>query len=225
MGRPRQRGGVRVEAEQLVISGDALSAMIGALVALVLQPLTEFIYKRISETRAYYAHTADRIRDFRESVAVLESILIGYDDNRKLHPVDTHISKVQIPESITTVNAVDLFSLSDSRHADALHVSNILFNISRDAESILASKRLGSDGYEAFMRQCWELADKLRNLATKFEDDFPPSARLFAKKGTTARKKQILWEDGSKSIGVAFSARRNRKVNKIGSQWRAATRP
>lgn len=197
-----------------------LSALIGALVALILKPFTAFIYSRISETKAYYAHTADRIRDFRESVAVLESILLQYDFQKRLYPVDTHISKVRIPEAISTVNAVDLFALSDSRHADALQISNILFNISRDADSILTSKKLGEAGYEAFMRQCWELSDKLRNLAVKFERDFPVSAKLFAKKGTTARRKEILWEDGSRTRGVAFTKRRSAKINKIVKDWR-----
>lgn len=197
-----------------------LPAFIGALVALILKPLTEFIYSRWSETRAYNAHTADRIRDFRESVAVLESILLEYDPTKKTFPIDTHISKVRIPDSITAVNAVDLFALSDSAHADALQISNVLFNISRDAESILTSKRLGDAGHGAFMRQCWELADKLRNLANKFETDFKAAGAIHRKKGTDKRPKQILWEDGSRTIGLAYTQGRNPKIIELEKLWK-----
>lgn len=200
---------------------DLLPAFIGALVALILKPLTEFLYSRWSETRAYHAHTADRIRDFRESAAVLESILLEYESKKGIYPVDNHIAKVQIPESISTVNAVDLFALSDSFHADALEISNILFNISRDAESILASKRLAEKGYESFMRQCWELSDKLRNLAVKFEEDFPKAARIHRAKGTSEKKKRILWEDGTQTEGIAYCDSKDHRIIALGEKWRS----
>lgn len=193
-----------------------LPAFFGALVALFLKPLSQFIYSRIGETRAYFAHTADRIRDFRESVAVLESILLEYDEELKNFPVDNHISKIKIPDSISASNAIDLFALSSEDHANALKVSNMLFNVSRDAESILASKHSGDGNYDAFMRQCYELADKLRNLAQKFEEDFPRAKRIFDKNGGTSDKvKEILWENGSRSKGIAFSSTKPSQIEAV----------
>ena len=194
-----------------------LSALIAAIVALILKPTSDFMFGRYRSTIVFQNHMADRIRDFRESVAVLESIiLIGktFDDdpNRKEgFPVDTHLEKVAVPDHLVTNRAIDLSFLNDRDHSDGIELSNLLVNISRDVKSLIQSKRdLNREGFDV---QIDELAVKLRNLADKWERLHPVAKRIFDVKGTdTKNYKKIMFEDGDKIEGVMFENERPKSL-------------
>lgn len=181
-------------------------AALGALVVLFVKPFVDWLYARVGQNRAYSYHMADRIRDFRESVAVVNSIeFLGRQDR---YPVDTHIAKLGIPDSLVTDKAVDVKSLSHDTAADALRMSNVLVNINRDCASILASKKAGDS--EAFYKQLFELGDKMRNLSSSWEKELTKfrlrrlRLRPVKVKPLSDRPKQIMYDDGRKGDGVVF---------------------
>jgi hypothetical protein len=173
-------------------------AFIGAATALVAKPFVDWALARYRENQAYRAHMADRIRDFRESIAVLDSIRLLRNES---FPVDTHVEKLGIPEHLVTSKAIDLTKLSLKTQKEGIKLSNQLANINRDTKSILQSKR--DKNLEAFYIQADELSDKLRNLSGGWERSHPGIRSLIPapEKGP----KPIMFDDGRKSYGVPFT--------------------
>ncbi len=174
-------------------------ALIGAVTALILKPIADYWVARVRDTRIYHSHMADRIRDFRESIAVLDSIRLL---RREAFPIDAHIEKLAIPPHMVTAEAIDLGNLSNRDQAEGIQLSNLLENISRETRSINASKASGN--VEAYYIQIDELSDKMRNLANLWEDGHPRIAKYVRDPDT--KRKPIMFEDGTKAYGVAYTA-------------------
>lgn len=173
-------------------------ALIGAVTALILKPIADYWVARVRDTRIYHSHMADRIRDFRESIAVLDSIRLL---RREAFPIDAHIYKVAIPPHMITAEAIDLGNLSNADQAEGIQLSNLLENISRETLSINASKAASNS--EAYYIQIEELSDKMRNLSNLWEKQHP-SIRKYIKPPDSKRK-PIMFEDGRKAYGVAYT--------------------
>ena len=174
-----------------------IPALIGAVTALILKPIADYWVARVRDTRIYHSHMADRIRDFRESIAVLDSIRLL---RRETFPIDAHVEKVAVPAHMVTAEAIDLGNLSSHNQADGIQLSNLLENISRETRSINASKASGN--VEAYYTQIDELSDKMRNLARLWAKEHPRIRRYV--KAADTKRKPIMFEDGSKAYGVSY---------------------
>ena len=175
-----------------------IPALIGAVTALILKPVADYWVARVRDTRIYHSHMADRIRDFRESIAVLDSIRLL---RRSEFPIDAHIEKIAIPAHMITAEAIDLGNLSNEDQAEGIQLSNLLENISRETRSINASK--ASRNVQAYYIQVDELSDKMRNLANKWEAEHRRVRKYI--KPPDSRRKPIMFEDGTKAYGVSYS--------------------
>lgn len=171
-------------------------AALGAVVVLFIKPLLDWYLARRTQNRAYRYHMRDRIRDFRESVAVINSI--EHLGRHEAFPVDAHITKLGIPEGAITDKAVDIKALSEDTASEALYLSNLLVNINREATSIIEAKKANKG--DAFYKQLFELGDKLRNLADKWEDEH----KGLPKKKLSTDPKPIMYDDGTKLYGVSY---------------------
>lgn len=175
-----------------------IPAFIGAITALILKPFVDSYIVRIRDTRVFYSHMSDRIRDFRESIAVLDSIMLL---RRDVFPIDAHIDKIAIPSHLITARAIDLGNLDTDEQKEGIRLSNQLENISRETKSINASKSAKNE--KAYYTQIYELSDKMRNLAKDWENRHPKIKDQISK--SDERRKLIMYEDGEKISGVAFT--------------------
>ncbi|MFG6284724.1 hypothetical protein [Sphingomonas sp. S6] len=173
-------------------------AFVGAATALVAKPFVDWAIGRYRETMSYRAHMADRIRDFRESIAVLDSIRLL---RRASFPVDAHLGKLMIPDHLVSAKAVDASKLTLTSQAEGIQLSNQLANINQDVKSLLTSK--SSKNELAFYLQADELAEKLRNLSASWEDKHQWAKRRVP--APSSKRKEIMFENGEKGMGVNYT--------------------
>lgn len=158
-----------------------------------------FVAYRLARRRAkgaLRAHVAEVVRDFRESVAVLESIIC---QRRAAFPSDQHIVKVRVPPSLLTSAQVEIGSLpaGDARYAPKLE--KWLVNLDVDVATMLDHKKAGRRAaLDAEMRS---VAEKLRTLATALLARFPGVGRGI--EGPSGPK-TIIYDDGATRRGIAW---------------------
>lgn len=159
-------------------------------------PLVTRMVARRRANRALRAHVADVIRDFRESVAVLESI-IGH--RRAAFPSDQHIVKVRVPPTLLTSAQVEIGSLPGGEARFALKLENWLVNLDVDVSTMLDHKKAGRRA--ALDVEMRSVAEKLRNLATALLARFPVVARRIE---AASGPKTIIYDDGETRRGIAW---------------------
>lgn len=172
-------------------------AFVGAVTALIAKPLVDWTVNRYRETQSYRAHMRDRIRDFRESIAVLDSIRLL---KREIFPIDAHVAKVGIPDHLISAKNIDSAKLTPKTQAEGVKLSNQLANITLETKSILKSK--SENNADAFYAQAEELGDKLRNLVATWLQSHNWVENGLA--SPSEDPKPIIFEDGRKLYGVSF---------------------
>jgi hypothetical protein len=145
---------------------------------------------------ALRAHVADVVRDFRESVAVLESII---GQRRAAFPSDQHIVKVRVPPSLLTSAQVEIGSLPAGDARYALKLEKWLVNLDVDVATMLDHKKAARRAaLDAEMRS---VAEKLRKLSEGLLARFPDAAKEIE---TPSEPKTIIYDDGEKRPGIAW---------------------
>lgn len=183
----------------ITFGGTLASAVIAAAIALYVGPRVARRNARLRQEDAWTAHVSDTVRDFRESHAVLLSIVDHGDVG--CFPILSHITKLAIPDNLMTSKIIVLGDLSFDARLKALRLESLLTNVNRDVAALV--RLIDHDRRATFLSAAAELGDKLYNLA----DLLLAENRGIAPPAVSERPKTIVYEDGTSRSGVAFARR------------------
>ena len=180
----------------IVKAPEVIATVLTILFSVTGAPFVAYRLARRRARGALRAHVADVIRDFRESVAVLESII---GQRRTAFPSDQHIVKVRVPPSLLTSAQIEIGSLPGRDARYALKLENWLVNLDVDVATMLDHKKAARRAaLDAEMRR---VAEKLRNLSTGLLARFPDVRRRIE---SASGPKTIIYDDGETRRGIAW---------------------
>ncbi len=177
----------------------AISAMVSLSISLYFGPRNAERRAAERQQRAWNSHLRDTIRDFRESYAVLTSLV--NQNYKEAYPLQNHITKCGIPDQLLTSKIVVIGDLSEENREKALKLENRLVNVNRDIAAIL--RLVEKNQRAAYEKAIQELADKFYNLANRLIRDNP----AIQAPRQSAHAKEIHYEDAHVETGVTFVLR------------------